>query len=63
MPVTPPVVPPHPVPHPGATKRSLSPARRRLLALLQDLNFGRVEGLVVRGGESASLVDTVAHRQ
>lgn len=33
------------------TVSTLSPARRRLLALLQDTNFGRVEGLVVRGGE------------
>ena len=29
----------------------LSPARRRLIQLLQTLNFGRVEDLVVRGGE------------
>ena len=34
-----------------ATKASLSPARRRLLELMQELNFGRVEGLVVRNGE------------
>ena len=33
------------------TKRALSPARRQLVALMQKLNFGRIEGLVVRGGE------------
>ena len=33
------------------TKAALSPARRRLVELLQTVNFGRVEGLVVRGGE------------
>ncbi len=33
------------------TKRSLSPARKRLVELLQRLNFGRIEGLQVRGGE------------
>lgn len=33
------------------TKSSLSPARRQLLELLQTLRFGRIEGLVVRGGE------------
>lgn len=36
---------------PAATRQGLSPARRRLLALLQDLNYGRVEGLVVRDGD------------
>jgi hypothetical protein len=34
-----------------STKSSLSPARRQLLELLQKLHFGRVEHLVVRGGE------------
>ena len=33
------------------TKGGLSPARRRLVEILQRLNFGRVEGLEVRGGE------------
>lgn len=33
------------------TFSSLSPARRRLLRLLQRLNFGRLEGLVLRRGE------------
>lgn len=33
------------------TASALSPARRRLLALLQRVNYGRVEHLVVRGGE------------
>jgi len=32
-------------------KSGLSPSRRRLLTLLQRLNFGRIEGLAVRGGE------------
>ncbi len=30
------------------TKASLPPSRRRLLAMLQQINFGRIEGLVVR---------------
>ncbi|MCX5674887.1 MAG: hypothetical protein NTX87_07750 [Planctomycetota bacterium] len=34
-----------------AVKRSLSPRRRALVELMQHINFGRVEGLVVRGGE------------
>lgn len=36
---------------PPTTPAGLTTARRRLLALLQRVNFGRVEGLVVRGGE------------
>jgi len=32
-------------------KSSLSPARRRFVELLQQLNFGRVEKLQVRNGE------------
>jgi hypothetical protein len=32
-------------------KSDLSPARRQLVELFQELNFGRVEGLVVRAGE------------
>ena len=35
------------------TKGALSPARSRLVELMQGLNFGRVEGLVVRNGEPA----------
>jgi hypothetical protein len=35
----------------AATKRSLSPARRQLIEWMQNLNFGRVEGLQVREGE------------
>ena len=34
-----------------ATKASLSPQRRRLLELMQGINFGRIEELVVRDGE------------
>lgn len=30
---------------------SLSPARRHLLRLMQQINFGRFEGLVIRSGE------------
>jgi hypothetical protein len=33
------------------TKAALSAPRRRLLELMQSVNFGRVEGLLVRGGE------------
>jgi len=32
-------------------RSSLSERKRALLALLQQINFGRIEGLVVRGGE------------
>ncbi len=32
-------------------KASLSPARRRLLELLQQVNFGRLESLVIVNGE------------
>jgi hypothetical protein len=39
------------VPKATPTASALSPARRRLVALLQRVNFGRLEGLVVRGGE------------
>ncbi|MBI1900552.1 MAG: hypothetical protein HYS13_05495 [Planctomycetia bacterium] len=35
------------------SKGSLSPARRRLLETCQQVNFGRVESLVVDGGEPA----------
>jgi hypothetical protein len=34
-----------------ATKSALSPARQRLVELLQETNFGRVEIIEVRGGE------------
>ena len=33
------------------SKSSLSEAQRRLVELLQNLNFGRIEGLQVKGGE------------
>jgi hypothetical protein len=33
------------------TKKSLSPGRRRLLELMQKVNFGRVEHLCIRSGE------------
>lgn len=35
----------------SVTKRGLSGPRQQLLELLQELNFGRLEQLVVRGGE------------
>ncbi|AWM36957.1 hypothetical protein GobsT_51630 [Gemmata obscuriglobus] len=35
----------------STTTSSLSPPRQQLVALLQRLNFGRVEGLLVRAGE------------
>jgi len=35
----------------STTKTSLSPARKRLIELLQETNFGRIERLEVRGGE------------
>ena len=33
------------------TKRSLSQPRRRLVELMQAINFGRIEGLRLHGGE------------
>lgn len=33
------------------TKRALSPARRQLVALFQQWNFARIEGLVIRNGD------------
>jgi hypothetical protein len=35
---------------PGLTKAALSPARQRLVELMQLINFGRLEGLAVRNG-------------
>ena len=32
-------------------KRNLSPSRKRLIELMQEIHFGRLEGLVVRNGE------------
>jgi hypothetical protein len=39
---------PSPVP---PTKRALSPARQRLVEIMQEVNFGRIEGLRVRDAE------------
>ncbi|HEX8915026.1 MAG TPA: hypothetical protein VF796_21920 [Humisphaera sp.] len=36
---------------PDPTLKSLSPARRELVRLLQDVNFGRLEHLLLRDGE------------
>jgi len=33
------------------TKAALTPARRRLVELMQEVNYGRIEGLQVRNGE------------
>ena len=33
------------------TKQSLTPAQARLLSLMQEMNFGRIEGLVVVNGD------------
>ena len=33
------------------TKKMLSPARQQLVELMQQINFGRIEGLRVRDGE------------
>lgn len=35
----------------ASTKASLSPSRHRLLELMQHINFGRIENLVVRDGQ------------
>jgi hypothetical protein len=37
--------------NPVLTKAALSDPRRRLVGLMQELNFGRIEGLAVRGHE------------
>src|SRR5262245_27326265 len=36
---------------PGLAKAALPEPRKRLVELMQDLNFGRIEGLVLRDGE------------
>ncbi|MBK8482311.1 MAG: hypothetical protein IPL40_14300 [Proteobacteria bacterium] len=36
---------------PTRTKRALSPARQQLVVLMQEVNFGRIEGLPVIEGE------------
>ena len=33
------------------TKATLTPARKRLVELMQEINYGRIEGLHVRDGE------------
>lgn len=35
----------------SSNKASLPPARRRLLEVLQQINFGRLESLVIRNGQ------------
>jgi hypothetical protein len=35
------------------TKSSLSTPQKRLLEIMQKMNFGRIEGLVIRAGEPA----------
>ena len=35
----------------GITKAALTPARRRLVEMMQETNFGRIERLEVRNGE------------
>ena len=35
----------------SGTKGALSPGRKRLVEMMQRLNFGRIENLVIRGGE------------
>ncbi len=35
----------------GITRAALTPARRRLVEMMQEINFGRIEGLEVRYGE------------
>jgi hypothetical protein len=39
------------IPHAAVHKASLSPTRHRLLELLQWINFGSIENLVIRDGE------------
>ena len=33
------------------TKEALSPARKRLIELMQEINYGRIEELQIRDGE------------
>jgi len=35
----------------GVTKAELTPARRRLVELMQDVRYGRIEGLRIEDGE------------
>ena len=42
---------PESIPRQAETKTSLTPARRRLVELMQEVNFGRIERLKVRDWE------------
>ena len=42
---------PESTPRPATTKAALTPARRRLVELMQEVNFGRIERLEVRDWE------------
>lgn len=44
-------------------RSSLSSARRRLLDLMQEMYFGRIEGLAVRNGEPVFAPEPVVIRQ
>lgn len=36
---------------PGSTKATLSPSRKRLIELMQSINFGRIENLTLHRGD------------
>lgn len=45
------------------TRVSLSPGRRRLVDLMQQVGFGRIDGLIVQGGEPVFVPATKVVRQ
>lgn len=50
-------------PPPPPSKRDLSPPRQVLLELMQDLNFGRFERLVIRDGDPVLDPGPARHRE
>lgn len=44
-------------------KSHLTPPQRRLVELMQDINFGRISDLPIKNGEPIFLADTVIERE
>ena len=44
-------------------KAHLTPPKRRLIELMQDINFGRITNIPVRDGEPELTPDTVIERE
>lgn len=44
-------------------KSHLTPSQRRLVELMQDINFGRISDLPIKDGEPMLIADTVVERE